>query len=1160
MLEEKRIMLLANKKSSLFLFFLLISACFLFVNADYAHGTEVNSSVTIGFSVPSICGNGVTEGSEGCDDGNLISQDGCSNACVVESGGGPGGGGDTISPTITFISAAVTTNSAVIKWSATDDSSIASTYLNYGIGNYNTQIVGTSLGNNEYQASITSLNSDATYSFQITATDTAGNTGIYTSTFKTGSVPSDNLPIISNVSSSTSFTTAAVNWTATDDVGVNSIVFSYGLTPSYGLAEPITVAPSGNYSKNLTGLLIGTTYYFKITVTDTSSQTMNFTGSFTTLFQDFTPPNISDISVSAGINSCQISWQTDESTDGQVPFGLTSAYGSSASNPNYSLAHAVTLLGLLPNILYHFQIISVDLASNSTSTSDAVFTTEKDSIAPSNVGNLTLTAVNGNSFRLDWSNPLLAGENADFSGIKALRKVEGPSANSSDGVLVYTGSGASFTDATVAVNVRYYYTFFSYDTSDNYSSGASVDGLIISLENCTDQLDNDGDSLVDCLDIADCGANPACIVIGAEVCNDGLDNDGDGLVDCLDAVNCALHPSCQPIGTTMQCNDGLDNDSDDLVDLADSGCSGYDDNDEYNSSDVTVGGVLRISLSDLVFLAGGGKINLSLQGDKIASLTGSNLAVGVPKSALIAVPQNLILRVSAVEYQFIYNALDQRYYTSLSFSGVGTEEAHLEIDYGREIGFDALVFKLESLPFGNIWGENNERAGGAKVSLYNADGQLVSMADFGQLNPWESNANGFYGWTALNGRYYILAQKEDYNDRQTPAFTVSNNVINEDIYLIKKSKKLIEIIDPDATLEENLKNIAENLLEKATEQKDIAVQKVVDTAKMAREAADNPKVEKAAKRVVAPTAVSVVAVSTIPFISFADVFPFLRLLFLQPLFLLGYRRREKWGQVYNSLNKLPVDLAIVRLINADTGQMVQSKVTDKQGRYAFVAEPGKYRLEAQKSNFVFPSLFLANYNIDGRRLDIYHGEIIEVTEKDSVITANIPLDVAGEEKKKPVRLLWGRIARSLQSAIAILGFIITLISFYISPTWYIGALLFVHVGMSLLFKRLSKPIKTKGWGIVHDSETKKPVAKAVARLFSAQLDKLVASQITDRHGRYYFLAGDNKYYVTFDHKDYQPKQTEVIDLTGKEADTITHDVMLEKKKTNQDELSTDEKQ
>ncbi len=44
-------------------------------------------------AVPAVCGNGVVEAGEECDDGNLISGDGCSAACTLEGAPSGGGGG-----------------------------------------------------------------------------------------------------------------------------------------------------------------------------------------------------------------------------------------------------------------------------------------------------------------------------------------------------------------------------------------------------------------------------------------------------------------------------------------------------------------------------------------------------------------------------------------------------------------------------------------------------------------------------------------------------------------------------------------------------------------------------------------------------------------------------------------------------------------------------------------------------------------------------------------------------------------------------------------------------------------------------------------------------------------------------------------------------------
>ena len=66
--------------------------------------------------------------------------------------------------------------------------------------------------------------------------------------------------------------------------------------------------------------------------------------------------------------------------------------------------------------------------------------------------------------------------------------------------------------------------------------------------NCSDRLDDDGDSMVDCAD-ADCREDPVCKADGKPEntdarCSDWVDNDGNGLMDCDD-------PACEGMGVTV---------------------------------------------------------------------------------------------------------------------------------------------------------------------------------------------------------------------------------------------------------------------------------------------------------------------------------------------------------------------------------------------------------------------------------------------------------------------------------------------------------------------------------------------------------------------------------------------------------------------------------
>jgi PAS domain-containing protein len=90
-----------------------------------------------------------------------------------------------------------------------------------------------------------------------------------------------------------------------------------------------------------------------------------------------------------------------------------------------------------------------------------------------------------------------------------------------------------------------------------------------------------------------------------------------------------------------------------------------------------------------------------------------------------------------------------------------------------------------------------------------------------------------------------------------------------------------------------------------------------------------------------------------------------------------------WGTVLNANTYEPLNLAIVRLFDYDSNKLVETAVTDDNGRFGFFVKPGRYYLTTDKENFHFPS----------RNRSGYHGEIIEVrTKEEGIIKVNILLD------------------------------------------------------------------------------------------------------------------------------------------------------------------------
>jgi hypothetical protein len=93
-----------------------------------------------------------------------------------------------------------------------------------------------------------------------------------------------------------------------------------------------------------------------------------------------------------------------------------------------------------------------------------------------------------------------------------------------------------------------------------------------STEICTDAIDNDLDTLIDCYD-TDCSVDSVCAgQLGAEVCHDSFDNDEDTTTDCADE-DCLTSEFCTVDQAETECNNDLDDDEDSFFDCDDSDCT-----------------------------------------------------------------------------------------------------------------------------------------------------------------------------------------------------------------------------------------------------------------------------------------------------------------------------------------------------------------------------------------------------------------------------------------------------------------------------------------------------------------------------------------------------------------------------------------------------------
>ncbi|MEK7189806.1 MAG: fibronectin type III domain-containing protein, partial [Patescibacteria group bacterium] len=602
-------------------------------------------------------------------------------------------------------------------------------------------------------------------------------------------------------------------------------------------------------------------------------------------------------------------------------------------------------------------------------------------------------------------------------------------------------------------------------------------------------------------------------------------------------------------GSTSQCSDGADNDGDGYKDFPnDLGCVNSQDNDETEvvgeSVPVGTGGeqvpggsggaggtIQELQLSDFVFTVAKGQIIVP-NNFNISTLAGAGLQVSLFQTKLPKSIDSIILNVAGSSY--LFSLQNGKWQTEISTPAqVGIYQAVFLVNFTDQTK-NIVSWQMESKPYGQIYEKvsgQKKILAGAVVSLFQ-NGKLWPANDFYQSNPQITVEDGLFGFLVPMGNYLLQIEKENYSTEKINLIS-DGIIVHPSVELLFVPPALKDVIDLSASLAENAQNIAKNLEEKAIFAgkkigKEIgqSAQKVISEA---GKIISNPENQKTVEQAAAPAVAGAAAAAATASVGWASLLNYLRFLFTQPALLFKRRKRKNWGVIYNSLTKLPLKLMTVRLIDAESGRIVQSRVTDGEGRYAFFPAEGSYKLEISADQFDFPSRFFSELHEDGQFVDLYHGEVIEVKEKGATITANVPMDPAGAER--PVgHLIWQLVWRRIQNVLSAVSILVAVgFAVWVPGIITIG-LLVVQVAFYALFRHLAIPPKPKNWGIIYDDYTRLPLTQAVARIFDKQYNKLLETQVTDKSGRYAFLVGRNEYYVTYEKGGYDKKQSMPIDL------------------------------
>ncbi len=945
-------------------------------------------------------------------------------------------------------------------------------------------------------------------------------------------------PIISSVVvSQITGSSALISWTTNESA---TSKLEYGITNGLELSPLNNASLTSSHGLLLTGLLEGKTYSFRVKSTDAASnEGSSSIQTFATL--DVSVPIISNLTSSEITKSAaHISWTTNENASSVLEYGLTTNYGSTHTDAILKISHGFTVTGLLSGATYHFRVKSTDASGNQVISGDKTVITLVN-LPPSNVSNFS-TLSGDKKVTLNWKNPL----EDDFAGVRILSCASNYPSSPFDAtctVLLNDSLSTAFVHTSVDNGKVYYYGVFAKDFASQFASGALALG------------------------------NPSATEIELP------SPDPDPIVGEPISPETPIVTPPPATGSSESCGDGVCAASESAF-VCPSDCKVAEIPKGMGSSAIT------LSFSDITFRVARGLIQLS--GAKYFDvLPATSLLITVPAQLLGENVHQVTLLVGSEKFLMRpvrkSDLLTRSDWSSPQYS-IASVVADPVLFYQADVIAPQAVslvpvtifiedkngqlsnvssFLRVIAPGQTVKEIDGEEAvvSGVRVTLSRVNGGNSIVWDgspSGQFNPISSDQNGFFSWYVPNGVYSLQADADGYEQTSSGSFIVSNSIVNKRIVMVPL-KEEIKPTEPTNDVGTPTPSTIETITKTVNAFQSSAIVKAISSSEPVKvilesiqALQENPTAQAAAQISLPTLAVSAgtsVVILTVAF----DFIPFLQYIFSAPVLFFSRRKRKGFGVVYNAVSKEPIDLAVIRLFEVKSdgtrGKLVRSRVTDKGGRFFLLVSPGKYLLSVTKLGFLFPSDFLKDKKVDVQFVDIYHGETVEVTDLDVVLTPNIPLDPSQTDKfNQPKQIIWRARLRTIQNSIALLGVIASGIFAIIRPNMLAVVMIFVQLGLYFIVRRIAKPRKPKSWGIVSDKETKRPLANVIARIFEPTYNKLLDTQVTDSKGRYAFLLGPSAYFAVFEKPGYTPTQVNPIDYRqAKESQDFSNDIILHPK-------------
>lgn len=275
---------------------------------------------------------------------------------------------------------------------------------------------------------------------------------------------------------------------------------------------------------------------------------------------------------------------------------------------------------------------------------------------------------------------------------------------------------------------------------------------------------------------------------------------------------------------------------------------------------------------------------------------------------------------------------------------------------------------------------------------------------------------------------------------------------------------------------------------------------------------------------VSESGVSAISSMSVAFLLLTNLLPFLAapgLLLEYIRILFGKRKTNPWGVITDLSTGRPISFAVCQLYLKGSNYKISQTVSDLNGRYSFITDPGQYRLEVSQSGY---KKFVKDIIIDA--------DTKKQNEDIRLMSFDKQSDYVQSPLSKIIQVL-RKVYHVILNFLFIFGFISSLIAFLISRNIVnVVFLLFYSVILIVLINR-SRNV-SKGKSSVVDSTTKFRIPYAQVKIYDPKNFRLIDSIVTNFNGYFDYFGEPGEYLVLIVARGYKfPGKNNIYPLSKK---------------------------